>query len=280
MGLYDFKEFLTFDDVVEYLIDLNIYDRNISKDYLGKKTRDNLLQFVKEEKINPIVYCHSVFFARAISYNTSCYKIESGYYDGYMFLDKYTCIDILNIGYMDSEEYNLEHTTYNGEKTETKVFLGFNFKPALTIKSSFDEFIAENKQLFIDFFPIALDENKTIRYTDFLYLKSELDAIFNPNQTTNTDTATLQAQLDQAHARIAELERQLSQREQEQYAPRHSHTNEALQALNDVINEFWQDPNNPPKQEFIKAHIVSNYPSIDPSKALWIDKIIRHNDKK
>lgn len=89
-----------------------------------------------------------------------------------------------------------------------------------------------------------------------------------------------EANLKQAHARIAELERQLSQQEQEQYAPRHSHTNEALQALNDVINEFWQDPNNPPKQEFIKAHIISNYPSIDPSKALWIDKIIRHNDKK
>lgn len=213
MGLYDFKEFLTFDDVVEYLIDLNIYDRNISKDYLGKKTRDNLLQFVKEEKINPIVYCHSVFFARAISYNTSCYKIESGYYDGYMFLDKYACIDILNIGYMDGEEYNLEHTTYNGEKTETEVFLGFHFKPALTINSSFDEFIAENKQLFIEFIPIALDKNKTIRYTDFLYLKSELDAIFNPNQTTNTETTTLQNQLDQAHARIAELENQSGNKE-------------------------------------------------------------------
>lgn len=101
-----------------------------------------------------------------------------------------------------------------------------------------------------------------------------------PTPANNDKLATLQTQLDQAHARIAELERQLSKQEQEQHTPRHSHTNEALQALHDVINEFWQDPNNPPKQEFIKAHIVSNYPSIDPSKALWIDKIIRHNSKK
>lgn len=131
--------------------------------------------------------------------------------------------------------------------------------------------------------PYILLKNKELMNID--ELKDHVRFLDNtmpttPTPATNDEITILQAQLDQAHARIAELERQLSQQEQKQHTPRYSHTNEALQALHDVINKFWQDPNNPPKQEFIKVHITNNYPSIDPSKALWIDKIIRHQHQK
>lgn len=167
---------------------------------------------------------------------------------------------------------------------------GFNYSHFIYRKGQYLEFALE--QAISSHYndrgmPLILFKRQELMNID--ELKDHVRFLDNTNTTPTTNTptpanndelATLQTQLDQAHARIAELERQLSQQEQEQHAPRHSHTNEALQALHDVINEFWQDPNNPPKQEFIKAHIVSNYPSIDPSKALWIDKIIRHNSKK
>ena len=54
-----------------------------------------------------------------------------------------------------------------------------------------------------------------------------------------------------------------------------THTNTAIQALFDTMNTYWADPNNPPKQEYIKAQIVEKYPTIPPSMALWIDRIIR-----
>ena len=86
------------------------------------------------------------------------------------------------------------------------------------------------------------------------------------------EIATLQA-------RITQLESELNQ--QANAAPAIKHTNTALQALHDTIATHWQDydpsqPRTRPKQEFIKAWILENYPEIEPSKALWIDRIIRH----
>lgn len=118
--------------------------------------------------------------------------------------------------------------------------------------------------------------------------KSELLNAFNLNTMLDflkqpihaTDTTTLQAQLDQANARIAELEQQLATQNSTPATMELSHTNTALTALFDVMNTHWQNPKTPPKQAFIQKWIVEKYPSIDPSKALWIDKIIRHQDQK
>ncbi|UTO04918.1 hypothetical protein NKT77_10570 [Moraxella sp. FZLJ2107] len=90
--------------------------------------------------------------------------------------------------------------------------------------------------------------------------------------------ADLQAENAHLKAHIAELESQLNQAN---ITPAIKHTNTALQALHDVLVTHWQDydpsqPKTRPKQDFIKAWIVENYPEIEPSKALWIDKIIRH----
>ncbi|EGE10914.1 hypothetical protein [Moraxella catarrhalis] len=103
-----------------------------------------------------------------------------------------------------------------------------------------------------------------LEYKNFASLQDELIAKDNEN-------LKLQTQNEQLKSRIAELERATP--------TNNSHTNTALIALNDVIATHWQDPSNPPKQQFIQAWIRDNYPNIEPSKALWIDKIIRHKDK-
>ncbi|OAV05133.1 hypothetical protein [Moraxella catarrhalis] len=93
------------------------------------------------------------------------------------------------------------------------------------------------------------------------------------------NTAELQAKdgkIAKLQAENDKLKRQLNERST---PTNNSHTNTALIALNDAIATHWQDPNNPPKQQFIQAWIMDNYPSIEPSKALWIDKIIRHKGK-
>ncbi|MPX42425.1 hypothetical protein CPI41_02625, partial [Moraxella catarrhalis] len=103
-----------------------------------------------------------------------------------------------------------------------------------------------------------------LEYKNFASLQDELIAKDNEN-------LKLQTQNEQLKSRIAELERATP--------TNNSHTNTALIALNDVIATHWQDPSNPPKQQFIQAWIRDNYPNIEPSKALLIDKIIRHKDK-
>lgn len=95
-------------------------------------------------------------------------------------------------------------------------------------------------------------------------------------QQTQTKT------ISELQNRIADLERQLAN-QSENGTPatmEPPHTNTALAALFDVMNTHWQNPKTPPKQEFIKKWIVEKYPSLEPSKALWIDKIIRHQDQK
>lgn len=121
------------------------------------------------------------------------------------------------------------------------------------------------KDIFIDGFTNALD-------------KKTQDA--NQNQIADQQQiADLQADNARLQARITELESELNQ--QANATPAIKHTNTALQALHDTIATHWQDydpsqPRTRPKQEFITAWILENYPEIEPSKALWIDKIIRH----
>ncbi|WII95771.1 hypothetical protein LU276_02760 [Moraxella haemolytica] len=120
-------------------------------------------------------------------------------------------------------------------------------------------------------------------------LKKENETLQAKLQPNINRYGTLSEQLEQQaqtetisklQNRIAELESQLAS-QSENGTPaivELPHTNAALAALFDAMNTHWQNPKQPPKQAFIKNWILDNYPSLDPSKALWIDKIIRHQD--
>lgn len=129
-------------------------------------------------------------------------------------------------------------------------------------------------------------------YREIVRLRKQLQQILNEpylarlisqNDRLRKENETLEIQQQQnseLQNRIIELESQLVMQSNDTPTKPSAHTNTALTALFDVINTHWQNPKKPPKQQFIKNWIVEKYPSIDPSKALWIDKIIRHQDQK
>lgn len=134
-----------------------------------------------------------------------------------------------------------------------------------------------NDDYYMEFIPNVKIHN--MPKIDEYYPKSDLDALFNAKDDSQQQIADLQADNARLQARITELESELNQ--QANATPAIKHTNTALQALHDVLVTHWQDydpsqPRTRPKQEFITAWILENYPEIEPSKALWIDKIIRH----
>ena len=62
-----------------------------------------------------------------------------------------------------------------------------------------------------------------------------------------------------------------------------SYTTKAITALNHVIAEFWQNwevGTKPPKQEYIEAWIIENYPTINKTTAKTIDRLARHESVK
>lgn len=68
--------------------------------------------------------------------------------------------------------------------------------------------------------------------------------------------------------------------------PEPTYTTPALEVVQKVIKEFWEDfdPNNglpPPKQEYVKQWIADNHPQIDSDVLrVAIDKICRHPNAK
>lgn len=116
-------------------------------------------------------------------------------------------------------------------------------------------------------------------------------------QTTPTDSqlsqqlADQQATIDRQAQQIAALEAQIIEQQKtieqltEQAAAPTNYTTPALEALAAVIDEFWvsYDPSKPKtaqKQVYIKAWILENHPDLNPSIALWLDKIARHPTAK
>lgn len=157
---------------------------------------------------------------------------------------------------------------------------GLPYNGGLWIGGNIAELLAKNR--------IRLDKDKAKTWIISLHEKGNLGGLPNfllddLNATTADDDsqqqiADLQAENAHLKAQIAELESELNQANT---TPAIKHTNTALQALHDVLVTHWQDydpsqSKTRPKQDFIKAWIVENYPEIEPSKALWIDKIIRH----
>lgn len=136
--------------------------------------------------------------------------------------------------------------------------------------------------LELDFLAEYLQDNQEFKEWKTSYIRpfSYYDNQWYITEPANEPT-DLQQENERLQARIAELEQKLAmQNTTPADVEKPIYTNTALTALFDVMNTYWQNPEQPPKQEFIKQWIVEKYPSIDPSKALWIDKIIRHQDRK
>lgn len=57
MGLYQFKEFLDFDDIAEYLTDKGVYEFDVSQKYDYRKLKNFIKELYQGNKITPVFYC-------------------------------------------------------------------------------------------------------------------------------------------------------------------------------------------------------------------------------
>lgn len=62
MGLYQLKDFLTFDDVADYLTDKGVYDFDLTHEYDYRKLKSFIKELYQGGKITPIFYCEASLF--------------------------------------------------------------------------------------------------------------------------------------------------------------------------------------------------------------------------
>lgn len=188
MAIYDFKEFLTIDDVAEYLRDKKIYDFDLSQECDYKKLQSILNEWVRFKKITPVFYNTSTVDVISYQYNDDN-QPEIKYIDGCIGLDGYYGIDpntyafILKNGMVKAKHHRestddniLSYQTYitstnigNGNEHRQIDYLPYfivdTYKPKI-IDGCFVYY-----QLFADDIAIIKDD-------DLFYPKEQLNQIF------------------------------------------------------------------------------------------------------
>lgn len=211
MGLYQFKEFLTLDDVADYLRDKGVYDFDLSSDYGQHRLKDWLGVQVRSSKIKPVVYYSERFFAEAIKDYLHANEVVDTlevFFDGYITFEKYIYAEILELGFKNLYPVSICTVKYETQHITMDYLLGFDFSILHDDLNSFDDFVKKNKNLYIRYFVWDLPKNRKLTLSDILYPKSDLDALFNAKDDSQQQIADLQADNAKLKARIAELESQ------------------------------------------------------------------------
>lgn len=188
MGLYQLKEFLTLDDVADYLRDKGICDFDLTNGYDKSKLNDFVIDLYQRNQLTPVFD-----------------------YDGYIIA-------------IEKNIYDYDIDTYKGKMQASYAMIqswrkskAITYKP---FKGQFDPFqdafVNERYKKYID------DGKKIILYADnrdddvteveFLYPKEQLVAIFEqtPYNNEQQQIADLQAENARLQARIAELENEFN----------------------------------------------------------------------
>lgn len=156
---------------------------------------------------------------------------------------------------------DIDFLCYPVSESENYPLVG-SYLPTL---SNYEEY--EEKCEYVLFYAIDFE----LSITDVLFRKGHLNRFLKwkelkktpkttKNNNKNDETTTLKAQLDQAHARIAELEQQLN--EQPTSINPVANITQEMQIINDVYHTFWENHNSkeiPPKKETITNWIIENY---------------------
>lgn len=314
MKIYDFKEFLDIEDVAEYLADKGVGNFDTNNPRNCYKLHNFLKELVVSGKLNLVFryygrvnLCDVDFMTSPIPLSERIDSKDRGglilLFDNSMFRDW-----LNNQDYFWHEFYEPSKHTFAFEFHRYKLFNHEHISPDNTEEQDLMLLDDSNGQYGVEpLFPRAqLDaifnqpskadlENKISmleqrakmtndNYKSIEFRTGGVDTCIYIDDLHDKITAKDDIIAEQAK-QIAELQKQLEQKLAMQNTTpadveKPIYTNTALTALFDVMNTYWQNPEQPPKQEFIKQWIVEKYPSIDPSKALWIDKIIRHQDQK
>lgn len=263
MGMYKFKEFLDFDDVIDYFRDFKVYNAPLEySKYARNRIKGMLLELIKNGKLTPVFYYDGVV-REGFELDSTCCHIKAWicvneYIIKELFFDNELGIKTVDLNindylrvykagtdmtydinfqelidkmggfiFMDTNRYKIElkktesFDEYNslqrfidednplqGFKTQTerRMDILFDILDDIKLKAEQDPNINISLDDYKDRLPKTIKDDVWLTFDNLLYPKSELDVIFNSNQTITTEITTLQAQLTQAHARIAELE--------------------------------------------------------------------------
>ena len=255
MRLYQFKEFLTFDDVIDYLADKGVYHAKASSSLDTKKIKKALFEYVLTGLLTPVFYydglvkesfeidSKSLLIKGWICANEK--MIKELFFDNDLGTNR---IDLNIQEYLKIYALHKENIFSNGGIT-SEVFDGYVFMDTRRYKIEFpildfDEKPIEPKnrtEILFDILEemdrdrknnpeleITLDDYKDklpktlkndiwLTFDDLEYPKSQLDEIFDPSQSNNRQQqiADLQAENTRLQAENADLLKRITKLESE-----------------------------------------------------------------
>lgn len=218
MGLYDLKEFLTFEDVADYLKNKGIYDFDLSQSNNRKRLYDFLKALALDKKLDVVFSYYGgahITYKNPITYKEFQEELESyrrGEVHIVLLLDKIAFEHWLN--YQDAlyHAYCDEDILLKALPIPVPLYklYGLDYK-ALFYDKELKKIVENHTAYYL----ILHDDNNGEHGIEPLFPKAQLDVILTPSQsltetTKDNEITALQAQLDQANARIADLESQLT----------------------------------------------------------------------
>lgn len=211
MGLYDYKEFLNFGDVVNYL-----QDKSVFSFYLDlSQQREFLLSLVEQKKVTPLVYFNSV--TTVITYRSGsfpakeqdCVSIVEPYISGYFGVDFDTyerlikCNEIRTEYLYCEDEDELQLQTYF---VSSNMGVGGSYKSIDYTPYRLNNFSYQTPPQCKTLYQPNADDITIINFNKVVYPKIELDALFETEG--NDKIATLKHELAIAQATIKKLQQQ------------------------------------------------------------------------
>lgn len=260
MGLYQLKDFLTFDDVADYLRDKGVYDFDLSSSYDQNRLKDWLVNMARDEKITPVFYSSSC--TDVISYvyenNEPIIKYVDGgeIFAGYYSI-KCDCFEFINrhgklqASYQHNTDDDYDRIlTYKYYTETTNLGVGLEFKLLIcTPYKIIGKYKPKTLQdCYIHYEPFA-DDDTIICFNDLLYPADQLNALF------------LQQQKDSLQQQINTIDSQLNDKELSTRSQNTAGTiiaGLANLANIDLKSHYGDDSNKKIRQELLKLGFKEN----------------------
>lgn len=180
MGLYDLKEFLTFEDVADYLKDKGIYDFDLSfeSDYI--KLKEFITELYCRKQITPVFHFCGAVLEQTHRKGAMIGKEIPTWTNDYLIIDN-DIFTRLTIAKQEQALADYFYELYNNKKTQEYAYF---YKPR------YDRFV---------------------RFMDLLYPRIDFDTLIDrqlSNEPLQTENDRLKAENMVLQAKIAELESQ------------------------------------------------------------------------
>ena len=266
MGLYQLKEFLTLDDVADYLRDKGVYDFDLSQSIDSCRMHDLLKEWAFGNKLS-LVFS---YYGRIDVYNKTFNEDTRNPIEKInLFTHNQNVVLVFNDSLLKqwANGWHLRHKFFDENvhkyTWQVPVYQLFEYNYSL---------LDDKDHPFI----ILLDDCNGEYGIEPLFPKSQLDKILNAKDDSQKQIADLQAENARLQARIAEFESQLNQA-RENGTPAFMNHTEEIAIIGAVYDEFWANlaPNEiPPKKDTVLDWITKNY-KISNNIASAIDTICR-----